>query len=163
MKKSHIKFLIWIFFISFIISLDQIFKIYVLNNIYNSSKVLINGIINLTYVENTGGAFGVGKNNVMVFIVTNIIVIWLLMKYVLLKNEEINKYTLIATSFIIGGGVGNLIDRIYRGYVIDYIDLSPLIKYPVFNFADIFVVLGCCFLLIGLFMYKNTGECNERI
>ncbi len=51
---------------------------------------------------------------------------------------------------IIAGGLGNLIDRIFRGYVIDYIDINPLFKYPVFNIADVCVTIGCAIIVIQL-------------
>lgn len=141
------------------IIIDQLIKIYVSNNIYNSSITLINGFLNLTYVENTGGAFGIGNNNIVFFIIVNIIIIGVLVKLLISKTEGINTITLISISLIIAGGIGNLIDRIFRAHVIDYIDITPLIKYPVFNFADICVVIGITLIIIDL-IYRSK---NERI
>ena len=106
-------------------------------------------------MENTGGAFGIGNNNTIMFIMVNIIVITLITKFIISRREELPTYTLIGLGIILSGGIGNLIDRVFRGFVVDYIDISPLIKYPVFNIADIFVVVGCIIIVIG--------EINERI
>ena len=65
----------------------------------------------------------------------------MLIRFILLKKDKLNVQTLISISAVIAGGIGNLIDRIFRGYVIDYIDINPLIKYPVFNIADMCVVI----------------------
>lgn len=114
---------------------------FVVNNIYNSSIVIVNGFLNLTYVENTGGAYGIGSGSTLVFIIANALVIGVLIRFILLKKDKLNVQTLISISAVIAGGIGNLIDRIFRGHVIDYIDINPLIKYPVFNIADICVVI----------------------
>ena len=83
-------------------------------------------------MENTGGAFGIGNNNTIMFIMVNIIVITLITKFIISRREELPTYTLIGLGIILSGGIGNLIDRVFRGFVVDYIDISPLIKYPVF-------------------------------
>ena len=89
---------------------------------------------------------------------------WILLtKFISSKKDEINIVILISISLIIAGGLGNLIDRIFRGYVIDYIDINPLFKYPVFNIADIFVVLGtillCIYILFFLYYSINIFFC----
>lgn len=128
---------------------------FVLKNMYNFSIILIDGVLHLTYVENTGGAFGIGSNFTLIFIISNIIVIGLLTIIIFLKKHELTIQTLVAISAVIAGGISNLIDRIVRGYVIDYIDINPIIKYPVFNIADIYVV-------IRLFKYSNIFNCKYK-
>ena len=117
----------------------------------------------MTYVENTGGAYGIGSNSIIMFIIVNIIVITLLTKFILSKKDEINIVILISISLIIAGGLGNLIDRIFRGYVIDYIDINPLFKYPVFNIADICVVLGCTVVVINLIINTIKEKTNYNL
>ena len=148
--KINKKTLLVVIIILLMIIIDQSIKLYVLNNVYNSSKVIINGMLKLTYIENSGGAFGIGNNNIVFFIIVNIIIIGVLVKLLISKKEELNNITLISISLIIAGGIGNLIDRIFRGHVIDYIDISQLFKYPVFNFADICVVFGIVLIVISL-------------
>ena len=138
--------------IGFLIAVDQLVKFTITNRIYNSSVTLINGILDLTYIENTGGAFGIGNRITIIFVIVNIIVIALITRFLLLKKDELPTNMLLGLGLIISGGVGNLIDRIFRGFVIDYIDFNQLIKYPVFNIADVCVVLGCMIIGINLIL-----------
>ena len=115
----------------------------------------------MTYIENTGGAFGIGNNSTIMFIIVNIIVIMLVTKFITLKNNELSAYMLIGLGLILAGGIGNLIDRVFRGFVVDYIDFNPLIKYPVFNIADICVVIGC--LIIGMNVIVNAVGVDAHI
>ena len=147
MKSKKINFLMIITIIA--ILLDQLIKIIIKSKIFNSSIILIPHVLNLTYVQNTGAAFGIGSNSTSMFVAVNVVIIGLIT-----KKEELSKLILIALHLVLAGGIGNLIDRIARGFVIDYIDISPLIKYPVFNLADIFVVIGC--LIIAAFLVKDT-------
>lgn len=152
-KKINIKnkkILLIIFIILISICIDQIVKQIVIKNVFNSSIQIIKGVLNFTYVENTGGAYGIGSNNILIFIIINIIILGILMKFAISKREEIDTISLIAISLIIAGGMGNLIDRVARGYVVDFIDINPVLKYPVFNIADIFVVTGCIVITIEL-------------
>ena len=132
------------------ILLDQAIKIVIKSKLFNSSIILIPHVLNCTYVQNTGAAFGIGSNSTSMFIAVNVVIIGLITYFIFSKGEELNKSILIALHLILAGGVSNLIDRIVRGFVIDYIDISPLIKYPVFNLADIFVVIGCSIIVISL-------------
>ena len=152
-KKINIKnkkILLIIFIILISICIDQIVKQIVIKNVFNSSIQIIKGVLNFTYVENTGGAYGIGSNNILIFIIINIIILGILMKFAISKREEIDTISLIAISLIIAGGMGNLIDRVARGYVVDFVDINPALKYPVFNIADIFVVTGCIVIAIEL-------------
>lgn len=144
-----------------LITIDQLVKIAVINNIYNFSITIIDGILNLTYVENTGGAFGVGSNNTFIIIIINVFSLILITKFILSRKNEISQYMIIGLGLILAGGIGNLIDRILRGFVIDYIDINPLIEYPVFNIADICVVIGCLTIginiIVNIIKEKNVG------
>ena len=73
------------------------------------------------------------------------------------KNETSNLQN-ISIILIVSGGIGNLIDRIIRGFVIDYIDINQLIKYPMFNFADICIVIGCIMLAISIIFERGKNE-----
>lgn len=156
--KKNKRILIVALIIIIAIVLDQIIKIAIINNIYKSSITVCSGFLNLTYVENTGGAFGIGSSSTIMFIIVNIIIISMIIRFILLKKEDINMNILISLGLVIAGGIGNLIDRIFRGYVIDYIDISTFIEYPVFNLADIFVVVGCTIIIIYTIYYTV----NER-
>ena len=161
MKSKKINFLMIITIIA--ILLDQLIKIIIKSKIFNSSIILIPHVLNLTYVQNTGAAFGIGSNSTSMFVAVNVVIIGLITYFIFSKKEELSKLILIALHLVLAGGIGNLIDRIARGFVIDYIDISPLIKYPVFNLADIFLVVGCLIVVISLvkdtvIKKKNIGE-----
>lgn len=148
--KENKKLIMLSIIIICIIIIDQIVKFAIIKNLYNSSISVLQGILNLTYVENTGGAYGIGNDSTIMFIIVNIVVITLITKFILSKKNDISIWILISLGLILAGGIGNLIDRLFRGFVIDYIDISPLIKYPVFNIADICVVAGCIAIAINL-------------
>ena len=152
MKSKKINFLMIITIIA--ILLDQLIKIIIKSKIFNSSIILIPHVLNLTYVQNTGEAYGIGSDSTSMYVAVNVVIIGLITYFIFSKKEELSKLILIALHLVLAGGIGNLIDRIARGFVIDYIDISPLIKYPVFNLADIFVVIGC--LIIAVFLVKDT-------
>lgn len=145
----------YLFFVATIITvIDQIVKQIVVNNSYKTSVTVFEGILSFTYVENTGGAYGFGNGNTMIFIIINIIIIGIITKFIIDNKNNINTFALVNFGFIISGGIGNLIDRVFRGYVIDYIDINQLFEFPVFNIADICIVIGC--ISIGIFTIINT-------
>ena len=84
----------------------------------------------------------------------DLMIIFTIIKLMMSKKYKFDDKTKLGFSLILAGGIGNLIDRIFRGYVIDYIDFNPLIKYPVFNIADIFVVMGC--VIVGINLIANV-------
>lgn len=120
------------------------------------SIALIKDFLHITYVENTGAAFGLFTDNRWLFVVVTIFVLAVLIY--LAYTEAANKKALsIILGLIAGGGAGNLIDRITEGYVLDFIDFRGLWPY-VFNFADAALVIGAFLLLITFILNKETGE-----
>jgi len=150
-----------VFKYSFILVLiDQIIKILVSNMI--ESIVIIKNFLNLTYVENTGAAFSILENNTIFLILITFVTLFLIYKF-LLKNKEFNKLEIITYSLLIGGIIGNLIDRIVYGYVIDYLEFIILNRHmPIFNFADICIVIGTIlFLILTIKEEQNARFCNK--
>ena len=137
-----------------LIIIDQVAKLAIVKNIYASSITVLEGIMNFTYVENRGGAYGM-------FIIVNAVVITLITKFILSKKNDISTYILICLGLILAGGIGNLVDRIFRGFVVDFLDFSPLIKFPVFNIADICIVLGCVLVIIS-FIYNAVKSRRDK-
>lgn len=90
----------------------------------------------------------------MIIIIINIIIISILTFLVIRKRNDINKLVKTSLVMVISGGVSNLIDRLVRGNVVDYIDINAIISYPVFNIADVFIVLGVM-LIIGYILIKK--------
>lgn len=125
--------------------LDQIIKFFIINNFsHGQSQAIIKGIFHLTYVQNTGAAFGIFKNANNFFIVISIIIILFLLFYRYYYFER-NFYINISIGLIIGGAIGNLIDRIFLNFVVDYLDFRV---WPVFNLADSAIVVGAGILII---------------
>lgn len=130
-----------------LVIIDQVIKYMVnINMILGQSYPLIEDFLYITYVKNTGIAFGLFKNNnIFMIILISIIILILLYFY----NKEKNKvFSLnIAITLLISGAVGNLVDRIYYGFIVDYIDFT---FWPAFNLADSLIVIGSITLAVYL-------------
>jgi signal peptidase II len=143
-----------------LVVLDQVFKILTLKYLKPVSSIkLINNFLRLNYVENTGAAFGLFKNNTVVLTVFTAIVIVVCLYFIFFKPFDkpvINIFLVM----IVSGGMGNLIDRLFRSYVIDYIEVL-FIDFPVFNFADILVTVGS-FLLAFYLIYETFKDKKKK-
>lgn len=111
--------------------------------------------------QDTYTSSGTDSNSEMTYIVTNLIIIILIMRFMLSQNQFIDKTLKVFLSFIIAGGISNLIDRIARGYILEWIDINKIEWLPMFNIADIFVFIGWI-LVVGKFTYFTAKELNER-
>lgn len=132
-----------------IIIFDQISKHFAINHLKGkSSIVIIDGIFELVYVENRGAAFGILQDKRILFIIITLLVISFIAIYSYKHSSQLTLYSKIALAMLIGGAAGNLIDRIRFGYVIDFIkvDLIRSYSFPVFNIADIFIVVSTILL-----------------
>lgn len=147
------------FIISFVILiLDIISKRLVINFMFeNESISVIDNFFRLTYAKNEGVAFSFLDGHVSFIILMTIIVIYLIFKYV--RNNINNNIEVVGYSFIIGGAVGNLIDRIMYGYVVDFFDFNIFgYNFPIFNLADTFIVVGVFILCIV--SLREVGDKN---
>lgn len=137
---------------SIIFILDQISKFIVINNFsYLESRTIIPSFFSLTYVKNTGGAFSILTDHVWLLALIGFVIFVMLLFY--LHKQEITNW-LISCSWglILGGLLGNLVDRIFRNGVIDFLDFRfGTYHYPVFNVADIAIVIG-----IGLMIFLEV-------
>ena len=136
--------LVWLTALFILIS-DQITKLIIVRNFYlNESLPIINNIFHLTYVKNFGAAFGILTNRRLFFIlITILVIIALLILYY--QAQERGIMVNLALGLGLGGAIGNLIDRVRLGYVIDFLDFRI---WPVFNIADSAIVVG-----VGFFFY----------
>jgi signal peptidase II len=129
--------------------IDQLIKLFVVNSL-NNSVPIINGFLNFTYVENEGAAWGIFSGNRWMLVVISILAIYAIVKYFLL-DIKITKLEFISYSLVLGGIVGNLIDRVFRGFVVDYIEtIFGTYYFPVFNLADSCIVIGTVLIIIHL-------------
>ena len=122
-------------------------------NVYDSVSIIPN-FFSITYVRNIGAAFSIMENSRILFIIIGFISLILIYKY-LIMNKVINKYLMISYSMLIGGIIGNMIDRIIYGYVIDYLSFNFFgYNFPIFNLADTFIVVS----IIMLLLYEVGGS-----
>lgn len=117
---------------------------------------LWDGVFHLTYVENRGAAFGIMQNQRWFFIVLTVAVLAVVL-FVCFRYKEKHPLLCTALSLLTGGAVGNMIDRIVYGYVVDFFDFR-LIDFPVFNIADIFIVIGAGLLAIYFIFFDGNKE-----
>lgn len=146
-----------------LVVIDQLLKLLVVNTIKTGGPVtVLDPLLRFVYVENKGAAFGMLENQRWIFISLTAIVMVVLI-VVLFRAKNRSKLFFVSLALIIGGGVGNLIDRIFLGYVVDYIQLSFFP--PVCNFADYCITFGTVLLVIYLFFvsdfFKNKHEKEE--
>ncbi len=147
MKKK--RYIVMLIIIILLVIIDQASKM-VVNNYFADSQTIIKNIISIEKVENEGFAFGFNKENIQ-NIILSIFVILVIIKFLIKHEKHVNKLVIICMSMIIAGGIGNLIDRIFRGAVFDFIKLG--INFPVFNFADIFIFIGWIIYMIYLLIF----------
>ncbi len=143
-----------IYFLSlsiFIVLIDQFTKYLIFYN----KKLFINKdflLFKLDFVKNYGAAFNIFSGS-RIFLSLISILFSILLIYLIFKKNTLNSFDLYSYSFILGGTIGNGIDRIYKGFVVDFINLN-IINFPVFNIADISINIGFIFLLYNIF--KNN-------
>ena len=136
----------------FIILIDQLTK-YLIS--YNK-KLFINKdflLFRLDFVKNYGAAFNIFSGN-RIFLSSISIIFSILLTYLIFRKNTLKYFDLFSYSFILGGTIGNGIDRIYKGFVVDFINLNT-INFPVFNIADISINIGFIFLLYRIFKNKQ--------
>ena len=135
--------------IAAVIGLDQLTKwLTVVNLAEYESFPLWQDVLHFTYVKNTGMAFGMLKDHRWVFMVFSTIAIVALIVYLFRFRPE-SRWMQVSMAMIIGGGIGNMIDRVLLGYVVDFIDFT-LINFAVFNVADSFVCIGAGIMILCL-------------
>lgn len=146
MKKRNI-----IIFSIILIFIDQIIK-YLVHNYIISDIVIINNFFSITNLSNYGAAFGILSNNIYFLIFISLILIYFIISEIRKNN---NKGYIISLLMILGGALGNLIDRIFRGYVVDYLSFELFsISFPVFNFADMLITFGTIYLIYMIIKEK---------
>ena len=145
-----------------ILAADILVKLWASNTLAEIGSIpVIEGVFHLTYAENTGAAFSIFSGmQIFLIIVTSV---FILAGIYAIVSGKVKRPILVASfSLIIGGGIGNLIDRIFRGFVVDYIEVR-LFDFAVFNFADCCVIIGAViFLLVYIFFDKSKKEQRIR-
>lgn len=139
---------------------DQLTKLLALDKLTAiATYPVIENIFHFTYVENRGAAFGMLSEHRWVFMLLSVVGIAAILVYLIVTKPE-SWWTRIALCFIVGGGVGNMIDRIARGFVVDFIDCR-FIDFYVFNVADSFVCVGCAMFVIAVIL-EEIRESKQK-
>lgn len=155
-KKNNL--LIYGIIIFLLTSIDQLSKQLMYNlsyGIHGYSMRVLGNFLRFTYVENHGGIFGVFQGHIKIFtLVSTILIVYI--SLVELKNfKKYNTLTKIANCFLVAGASGNMIDRFFRGYVIDMLDFRTIWSF-VFNVADMYIHIGV-YILLFIYIFKK-GE-----
>ena len=139
----------------FIILLDQVSKFLVLSKLgFETSKNIIPNLLNFTLVKNKGAAFSLFSNSTNFLTVTSIIASLFLIT-IILKAPPKSYWTFMGLAYLLGGTVGNGIDRLFKGYVLDFLELVP-INFPIFNVADVSINIAIICFIIGTNKNKKT-------
>lgn len=137
-----------------LILVDQISKILVIKFL-PEEKVLIQNVLAISKVENEGIAFGLNKQNLSNIMLT-FLVLAIITRFLVTQKKNLNFKTTVFISMMIAGGISNVIDRIFRGAVFDFIKIGD---FPVFNIADSIIVIGWILFVIDLI--KNVREISK--
>ena len=154
--------LFYALFAAGIIAADQFTKYLTVANIALGQRVeWMPGFLGLTYVQNTGAAFssfeGMQWLFALIFGIFTVLILWEYFK----SPIGFNKFDRFCIAAIYGGGLGNMIDRVRMGYVVDMIE-TTFMEFPVFNVADIFITCGCVLLLVSLIFFNKDFWKEEK-
>lgn len=145
-----------------IVAADQLSKLWILNHIALYDHIpAIPGLFRLTYVQNTGAAFSMLEGRQWVFLLVFLLFTGIIIYDLWKKKLPFTTLERWCIAAIYAGGVGNLIDRLRFGYVVDMIE-TEFIQFPVFNVADSFITCGCILLLVHLFLFNKGFWKDEK-
>ena len=159
MKKKSLFILIVILILTII---DQIIKYLVVSNIsIGSEKIIIDNFLKFIYIRNTGAAFGILSGNIIFLIFITVLLIFYIVNE--MKKNINNNLSLLSFSLILSGALGNLIDRVVRGYVVDYISFTLFNReMSVFNLADTYITIGVILLIYIVIKEGNNERVSSR-
>ena len=156
------QYLLMLLFVAGVTVLDQLSKLWVVENIPLYGRLeAIPGLFHLTYVQNTGAAFsaleGMRWLFVAIFVLFALGILWEFRKNKL-GLDTFERWCVVS---VFAGGLGNMIDRLRLGYVVDMIEVE-FIRFPVFNVADCFITCGSILLLVHLFLFNREFWKEEK-
>lgn len=145
------------------IIIDQITKLWAVNVLKTGGSIkILSDFLRFTYAENKGAAFSILQNQRVFFIIVTIVML-IVLAYIYFKTKNITKLSKLSIAMIAGGAIGNFIDRVRFGFVVDFIDVrfGSFYNFPIFNIADSFVVCGTILMIILiLFNRFEKSEIN---
>ena len=152
--------LLWSLLVLVIVALDQFTKYWVVANIGLTDSIkIIPGIFDFVYVKNTGAAFSFlsQKTYGIVFLSAISIIFCVGVICFIIKKKPQNKLLLTSLGLMFSGALGNLIDRIIRGFVVDFIE-TTFVSFPVFNIADVSITIGAILLIIYVMFFDKENK-----
>ena len=158
--------LLYLAAIAVLVAADYFIKLAVVNNMSIGESIsVIKGALNWTYITNSGASWGILHGKTIFLVVVTVALIAAIIWLIVTKRVE-SVLCNIAFVLVGAGGIGNLIDRVFNGgKVIDYIDISPIFNFPIFNFADCCVCVGgvlFCIYVIFFYEEKNKEEAAQE-
>lgn len=163
LKKNYKLILIKLAIVVVALAIDLLSKHFLQKYFLNggSDITIIKGVLSLTYTENEGVAWGLFSGKTVGIVITSVVFVIILLVWDYFNTNK-NPLNFIGFSFILSGAIGNFVDRIFLGYVRDFISFD-FINFPIFNFADICITIGCVlYVIYVLFIYtkkpKKEGE-----
>ena len=141
----------------FIILIDQISKFIILNTLgYQRSINIIPNFLNITLVKNKGAAFSLFSNSTLLLTIISFLATFFLIT-IILKYPPRSYWNLNGLAYLLGGTVGNGIDRLFKGYVLDFFELVP-INFPIFNIADISINIAIIYFIIDIISTNRNSK-----
>lgn len=153
--KKEYKILIFIFIL---ILIDQILKFIAFKN---NDFIVINGVLKFKIFNDVSGCYDVNTNSTIMYILTNLIVAIIAFQFITSQNQFVDKKIKVFLSLIIAGGISNCIDRVFRGYVLEFIDFTDFLNVPILNLADIFILIGWI-AMAAIFASFTAKELKNR-
>ena len=154
---------LWMSLFAFgIVAVDQFTKFVVLENIALYEKVpFLPGFLGFTYVQNTGGAWSLFSGMMWLFVAVFAVLTVLIFVEYFWKRMPFTTFERWCIAAIYGGGLGNMIDRVRLGYVVDMIE-TEFITFPIFNVADCFITCGCIAMIVSLIFFNKAFWKDEK-
>ena len=153
-KNRKLKILYYSFTI---ILLDQLSKFLILNKLgFEKSINIIPNLLNFTLVKNKGAAFSLFNDSTTILAIISVLASFLIVIFIL-KSSQRSYWNSIGLAYLLGGTVGNGIDRVIKGYVVDFLEIVP-INFPIFNFADISINIAVIFFIIDIVRTKYKSK-----
>ena len=148
-----------IFGSAFFLLIDQLIKWFIQSTFdINQSITVIPNFFHITYTRNIGAAWSILAGNTIILVMITFFALYYLYEF-FLKNQTFTKYEMVTYSLLIGGILGNLVDRIFFHSVVDYLDFTFFsYHFPIFNFADSCIVIGVGLLIIKILRGEKHGK-----
>ena len=156
------QFLFYVLFSAFVVATDQLAKYVTVACIpLYENRPFIPGLLRLTYVQNTGAAFSTFQGQQWLFALIFAIFTGLILHEYFKKPMPFTKLERFCIAAIYGGGLGNVFDRVFRGYVVDMLK-TQFMDFPVFNVADCFITCGCIVLIVHLLYCRDLWKSEKK-